>query len=95
MRIEDDEPPIKTKHASAEYRENWERIFGAEEKSTPAENDEASDITPALIDEVLQDDDAIEARLTAYWYWCEVCKLHVLDPSSHAIHAVIKLDEEP
>jgi hypothetical protein len=38
-RIVDDEPPIKTHPASAEYRENWDRIFGAEEKSPQAENE--------------------------------------------------------
>ncbi len=39
--FEDDDPPIKTHPASKEYRENWDRIFGAEEKPAPTENAEA------------------------------------------------------
>ena len=40
--MEDDDPPIKSHPASREYRENFGRIFGAEEKSDTAENDDTS-----------------------------------------------------
>ena len=40
--MEDDDPPIKSHPASKEYRENFDRIFGAEEKPDTAENADTS-----------------------------------------------------
>ncbi len=34
--FEDDDPPIKTKHASQEYRDGWDRVFGEKEPAPPA-----------------------------------------------------------
>ena len=59
--FEDDDPPIKSHPASAEYRANFDRIF----------NDEASTVDAALIDEVLaepikKDEDALVEFRAAY-----------------------------
>jgi hypothetical protein len=40
--MEDDDPPIKSHPASKEYRANFDRIFGTEEKSDTAVNADTS-----------------------------------------------------